>query len=87
MKIRKKVVDPNTKKAQSGTVVEVAESHEPTTRITLEDGTVIRLRVVFLEAIRLDDPGPDGKTAYSFTANLATTIDLAEDMLPEGGVQ
>ena len=86
-KIRKSVVDPTTNEARSGTVVEVAEAHEPTARITLEDGTVIRIRLVFLEAIRLDDPGPDGKTAYSFNANLATTIDLAEDMVPEDGVQ
>ncbi len=86
-KIRKSVVDPTTNEARSGTVVEVAEAHEPTARITLKDGTVIRIRLVFLEAIRLDDPGPDGKTAYSFNANLATTIDLAEDMVPEDGVQ
>lgn len=87
MKIRKRIVDPATNKAQNGTVVEVTEAYEPTARITLEDGTVVRMRVVFLEAVRLDEPGPDGKTAYTFTANLATNIDLAEDMVQEGGIQ
>ena len=87
MKTRKKVVDPATNKARVGAVMEVAEAHEPTTRITLDDGAVIRIRLVFPEAVRLDERGPDGKTVYSFNANLATAMDLAEDMVREGGVR
>ena len=87
MEIRKSVVNPQTQEVQHGTVVEFVEAYEPMTRITLTDGTIVRMRLVFLEAIRLDEPGPDGKTAYSFNANISTTTDLAEDMVTEPGGQ
>ena len=79
--IRKNVPHPETGKPQPGTVVDVVEAKEPTTHLKLADGTIIRLRLVIVEAVRLDDPGPDGKTAYNFTTQMVVKIHHPEESI------
>ena len=72
---------PQTKKQQSGTVLEIVESSEPLMRLKLEDGTLIRLKVSVLEIMLMDDPGQDGKPAYDLNVNVAANIVPPEDQL------
>ena len=74
MSYRKTRPHPQTGEQQSGTVLEIVESSEPLTRLKLEDGTLVRLKVSVLEIILMDDPGTDGKAHYDINASLAANI-------------
>ena len=74
MSYRKTRPHPQTGEQQSGTILEIVESSEPLTRLKLEDGTLVQLKVSVLEIILMDDPGPDGKPRYDINASLAANI-------------
>ena len=74
MSYRKTRPHPQTGEQQSGTVLEIAESSEPVTRLKLEDGTLVRLKISVVEIMLMDDPGPDGKPAYELNASLAANF-------------
>jgi len=49
----------------SGQLVNIVDQKEPWSEYYLEDGTTIRSRNIVLQIIKMDEPGPDGKPAYS----------------------
>ena len=50
----RRINHPRTGKPIDAQVVEVSDIRETPTRVTLEDGTVLRLRIDVIEAIRID---------------------------------
>jgi hypothetical protein len=83
MSIRKAIVNQETGEKQTGTVLEIVDAKEPTTQVTLEDGTIIRFRMTVAEILRLDEPGPDGKPAYQFNTQVTTIIHHPEEQADE----
>jgi hypothetical protein len=61
---------------RDGSEVAVRESTERWTETTLEDGTVIRIKVSVVGAVRIDgEYDPDGNPAYSLKMNpIITTV-------------
>ena len=79
MSYRKNFPHPETKDLQAGTVLEIVEAHEPMIRLTLEDGTLVRVKVSVNEIARLDQLLPDGKPNFIVNANLAANFIPPED--------
>ena len=50
----RRITHPRTGKSIDAVVVDIAEIRESPIRVTLEDGTVLRLRIDVVEAIRVD---------------------------------
>jgi hypothetical protein len=70
-----------------GYVVNVSESNERWSEITLEDGTVLRTKQVVLNALRLDGRwDPDGNPLYTLKINPVMAIVSAPDHLRKGAV-
>jgi len=65
-----------TSPARDGWDVAVRESMERWTEVTLEDGTVLRIKVTVLGAVRIDGEfDPDGNPAYALKMNpVVTTV-------------
>ena len=81
MSYRKNRPHPQTGEQQSGTVLEIIESSEPVTRLTLEDGTLVRLKVSIVEIMRMDQPDANGKVVYNLNANLTANFVPREEQL------
>lgn len=61
----RRINHPRTGKPIDAQVVEIADIRETPTRVTLEDGTVLRLRIDVIEAIRIDGEwDADGHPMY-----------------------
>ena len=61
----RRINHPRTGKSIDAPVVEIADIRETPTRVTLEDGTVLRLRIDVIEAIRIDGEwDADGHPMY-----------------------
>lgn len=61
----RRINHPRTGKSIDAQVVDIAEIRESPIRVTLEDGTVLRLRIDVIEAIRVDGEwDPDGHPVY-----------------------
>lgn len=55
---------------RDGSEVPVRESTEKWTEVTLEDGTVFRVKLTILGAVRIDNEyDPDGNPAYALKMN------------------
>jgi len=55
---------------RDGWEVQVRESTEKWTEVTLEDGTVLRLKMIVLGAVRIDgEYDPEGNPAYALKMN------------------
>jgi hypothetical protein len=71
-----------------GTEVAVKESMERWTEVTLEDGSVLRIKPTVLSAIRIDGQyDPEGNPMYALRAGQMLTVVSAPDTLrrPEPG--
>ena len=61
----RRINHPRTGKPIDAQVVEVSDIRETPTRVTLEDGTVLRLRIDVIEAVRIDGEwDADGHPMY-----------------------
>lgn len=68
-----------------GSEVGVSESTEKWSEVTLEDGTVIRIKPSVISAIRIDGQyDPEGNPMYGVKANNVVTIVSAPDHLRRG---
>jgi hypothetical protein len=68
-----------------GSEVEVSESTERWSDVTLQDGTVIRIKPSVLSAIRIDGQyDPEGNPAYAVKAQNMITIVSSPDHLRKG---
>ncbi len=74
MAYRRKKPHALTGEDQRGTVLEIAEASEPIIRLTLEDGTLVRVKVSILEVMRMDEPDQNGNLVYDIQANLTSTF-------------
>ena len=81
MTIRKRILVPNIDEPKWGTSIEITDAREPVSQITLADGAVARLKLVVLEVLLLDDPGPDGKPSYHFNTQLVANIHHPEELV------
>lgn len=79
MAIRKKLRDEETGEDVLGTVVEVVEAKERYSRVMLEDGTLIRVRPIVIEVVRLDKTTDDGKPTYKIEGQLVLNIHPPEE--------
>ena len=79
------VPDPDDAQALvEGDLVRVASAEEPTSYLTLEDGTEITHRTSVLEVVRIADRwDSEGKPVYSFTVNGTIKIDVPPNLLRE----
>jgi hypothetical protein len=60
---------------RDGWEVQVRESTEKWTEVALEDGTVLRLKMTVLGAVRIDgEYDPEGNPAYALKMNPVVTI-------------
>ena len=58
-----------------GTLMEVADSKEPWSEYTLEDGTKIRLKQALVSVVRLDNKkNQNGEPVYSIQSQPAMTV-------------
>ncbi len=68
-----------------GTVVSVSESTEKWSEVTLQDGTVIRIKPNVLSAIRMDGQyDPEGNPVYAIRSAAVITIASAPAHLRKG---
>ena len=81
--IRKKLRDEETGEEVLGTVVEVVESKESYSRILLEDGTLLRLRPVIVEVIRIERTSDEGNPTYKIDGQLVLSIHPPEEQANE----
>ena len=81
--IRKKFRDEETGEEVLGTVLDVVESREMSSRIYLEDGTLIRVRPVIVEVVRVERMSDDGKPAYRIDGQLVMSIHPPEEQADE----
>ena len=81
--IRKKLRDDETGEEVLGTVVEVVESKESSSRILLEDGTLLRLRPVIVEVIRIEATSDEGNPTYKIDGQLVLSIHPPEEQANE----
>lgn len=67
---------------RDGWEVAVRESMERWTEVTLEDGTVLRIKVTVLGAVRIDgEYDPDGNPAYVLRMNPVVTTTNSDPRL------
>jgi hypothetical protein len=67
---------------KDGTEVNVRESTERWTEVTLEDGTVLRIKLTVVSAVRIDgEYDPEGNPAYSLRMNPVVATASAPDKL------
>jgi len=57
-----------------------ARSPEPWTNYILEDGTTLKVKVILLSVIRLDEYSPDGQPIYQFTAQQIVGIQAPDEL-------
>ena len=81
--IRKKLRDEETGEEVLGTVVEVVESKESYSRILLEDGTLLRLRPVVVEVIRIERTSDEANPTYKIDGQLVLSIHPPEEQANE----
>lgn len=81
--IRKKIRDEETGEEVVGTVLDVVESRETYSRILLEDGTLIRVRPVIVEVVRIERMSEDGKPAYKIDGQLVMSVHPPEEQSDE----
>ena len=61
----RRITHPRTGKSIDAQAVDIAEIRESPVRVTLEDGSVLRLRIDVIEAIRVDGEwDADGHPLY-----------------------
>jgi hypothetical protein len=66
--------------------VQVSESTEKWSEITLEDGTVLRVKPNTLAAIRIEGQyDPEGNPVYALKSNLTAIVSSAPPHLRRGG--
>jgi hypothetical protein len=74
-----------TSPLMDGSEVGVAESTEKWSEVTLEDGTVIRIKPSVISAIRMDGQyDPEGNPVYAVKANHIVTITSTPPHLHRG---
>jgi hypothetical protein len=70
---------------QEATEVPVKESTERWTEVTLEDGTILRIKPVVLSAIRVENQyDQEGNPLYQLKVNQLMTVASAPDHLRKG---
>jgi hypothetical protein len=80
-KIRIPFPTPNSPLVE-GTEIAVKESVERWTEITLEDGSVLRIKPAVLSAVRIDGQyDPEGNPMYALRAGQVLTVFSTPDML------
>lgn len=79
MAFKKDITNPVTGKIETGTVLEIVDSHEPMIRLELEDGTLIRAKQSILEVVRMDGKNKEGNDVYTFESSLAVRVTPKED--------
>ncbi len=79
---RRKIVRDQTGAEVEGVVVDVVESTERFSDIRLEDGTLVRIRPVIVEVIRIEGKWDnEGKPLYVIrSANVMTVDDVDESL-------
>ena len=79
---RRKTVTDQHGNPVEGTVVEVAESTERFSEISLTDGTVLRIKTVVTEAVRLDGKwDQDGHPMYIVrSSNIVSVVDSPAEL-------
>lgn len=81
MSYRKRKSHPITGEIQSGTVLEIVEANEPVIRLTLEDGTLVRVKVSIVEIMRMDNKNENGGLNYDINANLTASFIPPDEQL------
>jgi hypothetical protein len=75
-----------TSESLDGSEVGVAESTERWSEVTLEDGTVLRIKASVISAIRIDGQyDPEGNPAYAVKAAQVVTVTSTPASLRKGG--
>ena len=69
-------------KELEGTRVDIVEAHGAPLRFVLEDGTVLKVRLVGTDVVRIDDQWDDkGNPKYILSSQNIVTIDSVPDEL------
>ncbi len=79
MPFRKTMINPQTQKEETGTVLDIIESNEPIIRIKLEDGTLVRIKQSIIEAVRMDQKNENGEEVYNFDCNMIVRVIPVEE--------
>lgn len=81
MAMRKKIKDPKDPSAEVwATSLEIVEMSEPFSRIKLEDGTLITMRSVVKEVLKIDGRfDAEGKPEYTMNSQIIVNMDIPED--------
>ncbi|MCY4051934.1 MAG: hypothetical protein OXF60_10650 [Gammaproteobacteria bacterium] len=80
MSYRKTIINQQTGKEETGTVLDIIESSEPIIRLKLENGTLVRIKQSIFEVILMDQKNDKGQDMYNFECNMATKIIKAGDI-------
>ena len=79
---RKGSVRDQQGKQIAGTIVDVAESNERFSHVTLEDGSILKVKVSVLEALRVDDQwDPDGNPTYIVKSHNVVAVSESPEQL------
>jgi hypothetical protein len=71
---------PYNGKPVSGQQVDVETSTETWSTYKLEDGTVLKMKVVLLEVVRLDEHDATGNPVYQFAAHQIIGVTAPDDL-------
>lgn len=77
----RKVVTDHSGTRVRGVAVGIKESIERFSEVTLDDGTILKTKVVAVEAIRLDEKDVDGNPMYVLKSQ--TVVSVFESPLSE----
>lgn len=82
---RRKTVRVRGGKSLEGTVVEVIQSIERFSEIDLEDGTILKMKPVVTEVIRINNQwDKDGNPAYSVSStNILVVVESPKELRKE----
>ena len=85
MVARKKQVRDPSGKLVDGTVIDIDESTEKFSELMLSDGTTLKVKVVAVEVIRIDDRwDQEGNPMYVLKSQLVVSVSESPPHLEEG---
>jgi len=64
MAYKKTIINQQTGKKETGTVLEIVEARQPIIHLTLEDGNLVKVKSSILEIMRLEQKNEKGEYQY-----------------------
>ena len=85
MEVRRKQIKGPSGKLVDGTIIDIDESTEKFSEVKLKDGTILKVKVVAFEAVRIDDQwDQEGNPMYVLKSQTVVSVSESPQHLREG---